>query len=69
MMNMTGGGGYILHAIHVFDDPKASSILAGMKERKRQRRMRNSALQTGEGGTDIDKDLQMAYEIDDPGIV
>jgi tRNA (adenine58-N1)-methyltransferase non-catalytic subunit len=42
MMNMTGGGGYILHAIHVYDDPKASSVLAGMRQRRKERRMQNS---------------------------
>lgn len=36
MMNMTGGGGYLLHAIHVYDDPKASSALAGFRRRRRE---------------------------------
>lgn len=47
MMNMTGGGGYILHAIHVFDDPKASSALAGMRQRRRERRMQMSGSNPG----------------------
>jgi hypothetical protein len=40
MMNMTGGGGYILHAIHVYDDPKASSALTGFRKRITERKMK-----------------------------
>jgi tRNA (adenine58-N1)-methyltransferase non-catalytic subunit len=44
MMNMTGGGGYILHAIHVYDDPKASSALTGFRKRISERKMREAKL-------------------------
>jgi len=65
MMNMTGGGGYILHAIHVYDDPKASSVLAGMRQRRKERRMQNSGSNLGKRNGDkvmatSDEDVDMS---------
>lgn len=53
MMNMTGGGGYLLHALHVYDDPAASSSLAGLRSRlrkgKREKREREKEMETDTG--------------------
>lgn len=72
MMTMTGGGGYILHAIHVHDDPKASSALAGIRQRTRQRRAQMAAASLEEERLEIDvkmeeagnPDMEMLSEID-----
>ena len=34
MMNTSGTGGFILHAIKVYDDPEASSVLANRRKAK-----------------------------------
>jgi hypothetical protein len=52
-MNTTGGGGYILHAIRVHDDPKASSALTGFRKRIRLQRIAKKKEGEGSGEKDI----------------
>lgn len=49
LMNMTGSGGYILHATHVYDDKKALSALAGFRQRLKQRRRAKEGAGSSEG--------------------
>lgn len=52
MMNMTGGGGYILHTIHVYDDPKALSALTGFRKRIAERKMKGKQAELGGGNVE-----------------
>ncbi|KAG8778613.1 tRNA (adenine(58)-N(1))-methyltransferase non-catalytic subunit trm6 [Serendipita sp. 397] len=58
LMNMSGGGGYILHAIHVYDDPKASSVLAGRRRRLTERRSANRVAETNAQGLESDTSIE-----------
>jgi hypothetical protein len=64
MMNMTGGGGYLLHAIHVYDDPAASSALTGLRgklrERRREKKQKQMDIGEGKGKGDNGVDVEMA---------
>lgn len=68
MMSMTGGGGYILHAIHVYDDPTASSAMAGLRQRKRQQRERNASRAAEKSKNkavlEANQDVEMLSEVD-----